>query len=44
MNSGFEFVTDGGDFRDFIFFDVSLRALTEFFVDVSDHVGDFALK
>jgi hypothetical protein len=44
MDSSFEFVADGGDFRNLIFFDVSLWALAEFFVDVSDHVGDFTLK
>ena len=44
MNSSFESVADCGNFRNLVFFDVSLSPLTKLFVYVSDHVGDFALQ
>ena len=44
MNSSFESVADCGNFRNLVFFDVSLGPLTKLFVYVSDHVGDFALQ
>ena len=44
MDSGFKFVADCCDPGDFVFFDNARAAFGEFFVDVSDHIGDFTLK